>query len=96
MVLFLGSASVIHNSALRGGTAYHLGREEHTWRIDSVPANATISAQDTVFGHAVSIRALMSSMTSKPANVMLWKASFSLELWTVELRRTDPSQPCRE
>ncbi len=42
-----------------------------TWNIDCAPASARMSAQDTVLGQTASKCALISSMTSYPASVML-------------------------
>lgn len=56
--------------------------------------SATMSAQETVFGHTNSSSALIASMTSNPSRVKSWNASISAELFAVESKRNDASQPC--
>jgi hypothetical protein len=57
-------------------------------------ANAKMSAQETVCGHAASIADLAASMTSKPCKLGLFAGeSFSAVLFAVELIKTEPSHP---
>lgn len=62
----------------------------------SLVAKARISAQDTISGHSFSILAFISSINSKPLNVLPFaRAIFSIgSPEIVESSRIEASQPC--
>lgn len=63
--------------------------------VEPLAARATVSAQETVCGHASSSAALISSMTSNPLReFLLGIAFFSLASALLSSSRTDASHPC--